>query len=116
MLRCPVCGWQMRRPDIHPGRFLCPGCKIGLHLSESTGYEQATGLLGGALLAFLLPYLIGARGFLTLYLCVVLLCVPMDIVLSLVLFPPALRTDSPIGPRPGNILHIDDSPDPRNKP
>jgi len=120
MLRCPACGWQMRAGDVQRGGFLCPSCKIGLRLPEMSEYEKATAVLGGVLLAFLVPYLLGARGFWALYVCVILLCFPMAAVLGLVrgwVFPRALKKDSPavLGPRAGNILHIDDGPDPQNK-
>jgi hypothetical protein len=120
MVSCPVCGWQMRTGDVQPGRFRCPGCNAGLHVPEASGYEQAIVVLGSGMLGFLVPYLMGARGFWTLYLCVILLYIPMAAVLGLVrgfLFPRALKRDSPNVPglRVGNVLHIDDRPDPQNK-
>ncbi len=56
-ITCPFCGWEMRKGDIRPGAFRCPGCKELLKLQQLRGRE----LVAAIVLACLIPYLAGAR-------------------------------------------------------
>jgi hypothetical protein len=58
VVTCPLCGWQMRKGDILPGGFRCPGCKERLR----SGFRPRLVGLGSIVVAFLVPYLAGARG------------------------------------------------------
>jgi hypothetical protein len=59
MLTCPLCGREIRRGDLRPDGFRCPRCKERLRLDVG---RTRLALLGTVFLAFLIPYLAGARG------------------------------------------------------
>jgi len=59
MLTCPLCGWEMWRGDLRPDGFRCPQCKERLRMHSGSAWLA---WLGSVSLAFLIPYLGGARG------------------------------------------------------
>jgi len=120
MVTCPVCGWLMRKGDIRRGGFACPGCKERLRWPEISGYEHAALVVGGFLLAFLIPYWMGAQGNNLLWYAIALI-LPISLalgaalgVLRAFLFPAKLERDPT--PDGGRILDITGPPDSSNKP
>ena len=72
---CPECGARLRLEDVRfTPTFSCPVCEADIRISN--GYRHARNWLSWAL-GLLIPYLIGARGWL-----LVLFCVPCTAVVG----------------------------------
>lgn len=59
MVTCPVCGRRIQRREIVPPEFRCRGCHEKLRIKFPRPWLV---WLASLLLAFLVPYLAGARG------------------------------------------------------
>ena len=121
MVTCPVCGWQMRKGELRRGSFSCPGCKEKLHWAEPCRLEVSATVVAIAVVPFLVPYLLGARGVNVLLYGLVLLlplgsavAVAMGVLRAL-LFPRKLQRHVAGWPDEGTILHITSPPDPRKE-
>ena len=121
MVSCPVCGWQMRKGELRRGSFSCPGCKEKLHWAEPCRLEVSATVVAIAVVPFLVPYLLGARGGNVLLYGLVLLlplgsavAVAMGVLRAL-LFPRKLQRHAAGWPDEGTILHITSPPDPRKE-
>ncbi len=115
MVRCPACGWRMRKGDLPGGSFICPGCNSKLRWSKGIGLEILTSNILAVLLAFLAPYLMGIHGR-KFFLYALLLYLPIVTAISLLrslLFPQRLERDA--GPPGESAQNADGGPEPRNK-
>ncbi len=95
MVRCPACGWRMKRGDLPGGSFACPGCNTKLRWPKGFGLVLLTSHVLTALLAFLGPYMMGIHGR-KLLLYAFLLYAPIVSAISLLralLFPQRLVRD-----------------------
>jgi len=108
----------MGRRDMRRGSFACPGCKQRLRRPDPSGYELVAGVVGSGLLAFLVPYWLGARDS-NLFWDAILLFLPMCLGIGSglgafrgFLFP---RLERDTGEDKGGILHITGPPDSSNK-
>ncbi len=115
MVRCPACGWRMRKRDLPGGSFVCPGCNAKLHWPEGVVFEILAVNVTGILLAFLIPYVMGVHGK-KLLLYSFLLYLPILCAIGLVralLFPQRLERD--LTPEGQGIQNIRGGPEPRNR-
>ncbi len=115
MVRCPACGWRMRKGDLPGGSFVCPGCNTKLRWPKGFGLQLLTSHLLTAILAFLGPYLMGVQGR-KLLLYAFLLYAPIVSAISLLralLFPRRLERDST--PEGEGIQSLGGGPEPPNR-
>ena len=115
MVRCPACGWRMKKGDLPGGSFICPGCNTRLRWPKGVGLELLTSHVLTAVLAFLGPYLMGIHGR-KLLLYAFLLYAPIVSAISLLrnlLFPHRLERDPT--PDSDRIQNIGGGPGPRNR-
>ena len=116
MVKCPVCGWQMRKGELHRGSFACPGCKAKLRLPDPSRLEYSIIGAVGIIVPFLLANLLRPRKYAPLFVAVLipLLAVPIGAAWGLVralFFPRKLQRDSGWFDE-GTILHITAPPKP----
>ncbi len=115
MVRCPACGWRMRKGDLPGGSFFCPGCNTKLRWPKGLGLELLTSHHLTVVLVFLGPYLMGIQGR-KLFLYAFLLYAPIVSAISLLralLFPRRLERD--LTADSDGIQNIRGNPDPRNR-
>ncbi len=119
MVTCPVCGSELRREDLRRSNISCPRCGERLRWPEFGGYLFAAGVVLSPVLAFLMPYVLGARGN-NLLLWGIILLLPISAALggALGLLRGLLfqtRLERHLGTNDGRILHITDPPESPNK-
>ena len=121
MLKCPVCGWQLRKGEFRMGTFACPRCKTLLDLPEF-GTREAIPITFVAIIAsVLIAYTLGAG---TYVLAIgLLLAIPLAFAIFAVyafiwgtFFPPKVRRHVVGRPDEGTIPHITNPPEPPKEP
>src|SRR5208337_1835146 len=80
--KCPACGRQIRRIDVHAVDFSCPGCGERLRLQLASGGETFIAVLAGLVLSFVVAYLVGSH-WLSAWLLGLILSFPMVCALGL---------------------------------
>jgi hypothetical protein len=116
MIKCPVCGRQLRKGELRHGTFACPGCKEMLDLPGPSRLEMTILVLGTIIASTLVAYLLGARAYALAFgfLLAPVFGVPIFAVLGFLrgaLFPRQVRRHVPGWPDEGTILHITAPPD-----
>jgi hypothetical protein len=116
MLNCPVCGFQMRKGDLHRGSFPCPGCNARLRWPESSRLELLAVSVAAVIVAFVVAYRLGPLEYAPLIgaVLVPVLGIPIGVaygILRVLLFSLKLQRDSR-WPDEGTVLHITGPPDP----
>ncbi len=118
MVKCPACErvlWRDELMALRDGNMTCPGCKNRLRLRDISSYERVLLMVSAFLLAFLIPYWLGAKGNSVLYWGIVLM-LPVSLalgaavgILHALFSPPELERD--LTPGCGNILNLSSHPD-----